>query len=119
MMHSKRIAKTKDRSFLRRLPLSTALALALTAASAAAIDAEVVIVPTVPGSLDGANGADGVGAPGLPGGAGGDATALAASPDPSKAPPKAMSGPVGHGGKAKDDIHAANFHLRPKNTHCV
>jgi hypothetical protein len=50
-----------DHSRFNRLLLSTALALAC----ACGTHAEVVIVPAVPGSLDGANG---VGGPGLPGG---------------------------------------------------
>ena len=58
---------------LNRLLLSTALALAC----AGSVNAAVVVVPTVPGALDGANG---VGGPGFPGG---DATATAVTTDPS------------------------------------
>jgi PEP-CTERM motif len=48
-----------DRSFLTRLLLTTALPLALMTAGAAGVRAATVIVPTIPGSLDGANGASG------------------------------------------------------------
>ncbi|MGA7197947.1 MAG: hypothetical protein WBY97_12800, partial [Roseiarcus sp.] len=58
---------------MKRVLLSTALALAC----AGSVHAAMVVVPTVPGSLDGANG---VGAPGMPGG---DATATAVTTDPS------------------------------------
>lgn len=61
-------------SFLKRLFLTTALPLALMVAGA---DAATVIVPTVPGSLDGANGVGG------PGQLGGDASAIAVTTDPS------------------------------------
>ena len=47
-----------SRPYFSRLLTSTALPFALMAASVAGLHAEVVTVPTVPGSLDGANGAD-------------------------------------------------------------
>ena len=62
-----------DCSCLKRVLLSTALALAC----AGSVHAAMVVVPTVPGSLDGANG---VGGPGMPGG---DATATAVTTGPS------------------------------------
>ena len=50
--------KSIERSFLARLLMTSALPLAVVTAGAPQVRAETVIVPTVPGSLDGANGAD-------------------------------------------------------------
>ncbi len=46
-----------SRPYFRLLLTSVGLPLTLLMAGAAAVHAEIVIVPTVPGSLDGANGA--------------------------------------------------------------
>ncbi len=78
MLHSKLakfviLANTFDRSFLRRLLVTTALPLALTIGGAGVATAAVVTVV-------GADGANGVGGPGLPGG---DASAIAVTSDPS------------------------------------
>ena len=60
-----------SRRYFPLLLTSVALPLTLLMAGAGAVHAEIVIVPTVPGSLDGANGANGVnpGDSGAPGGA--------------------------------------------------
>jgi hypothetical protein len=58
--------------FVLSLLMSVALPLSLMTVGTAAVQAEVVVVPTIPGSLDGADGAngpnpDGDGLPGDPG----------------------------------------------------
>ena len=57
-----------ERSFLTGLLITSALPLAVVLAGAPKVSAETIIVPTVPGSLDGANGADGASPPGDPNG---------------------------------------------------
>ena len=60
--------KSIERSFLTGLLMTSALALAVLSAGVPKVRAETVIVPAVPGSLDGANGADGASPPGNPNG---------------------------------------------------
>src|SRR5271169_3855145 len=57
-----------ERSFLMGLSVTSALTLALVTAGAVKVSAETIIVPTVPGSLDGGTGPDGVSPPGDPNG---------------------------------------------------
>jgi hypothetical protein len=60
--------KAIERSFLTRLLISSALPLAVVSTGTPRVSAETIIVPVMPGFLDGANGADGVSPPGDPDG---------------------------------------------------
>ena len=84
-----------SRRYFRQLLANTALPFALITASAAGLHAEVVTVPTAPGSLDGANGADSVTGNGGNGSPGGDASAIANSPTDSSNTANAFGGAGG------------------------
>ena len=57
-----------ERSFLTGLLITSALPLAVVWAGAPKVSAETIIVPIMPGFLDGANGSDGLSPPGDPNG---------------------------------------------------
>ena len=57
-----------ERSFLTRLLITSALPLAVVWVGAPKASAETIIVPVMPGFLDGANGSDGLSPPGDPDG---------------------------------------------------
>ena len=104
-----------ERSFLTRLLITSALPLAVVWAGAPKASAETIIVPAMPGFLDGANGADGVSPPGDPDGQpGGDG--LPANADAGYSAPNndalnsatATGGNGGAGGTGVDDGNGGN-----------
>ena len=104
-----------ERSFLTGLLITSALPLAVVWAGAPKVSAETIIVPTVPGSLDGAGGAGGVSPPGDPNGQPG-VDGLPANADAGYSVPNndalnsaaATGGNGGAGGNGVDDGNGGN-----------
>ena len=93
-------------------------AFALITASATGLHAEVVTVPTAPGSLDGANGADGVTGNGGNGSPGDDASAIASSPTNSSNTANAFGGAGGRAALALRFRWRLRWKGRHGDRHC-